>query len=78
MDRLQGCRKRANQRTVATAASILFAVFVKPCLPLAGEWIHVAALAIKAEIPLATLRDTIVQFPTFSEAYVSALRALPS
>jgi pyruvate/2-oxoglutarate dehydrogenase complex dihydrolipoamide dehydrogenase (E3) component len=46
--------------------------------PLAGEWIHVAALATKAEIPLATLRDTIVQFPSFSEAYLSALRALPS
>lgn len=45
--------------------------------PLAGEWIHVAALAIKAEIPLATLRDTILQFPSFSEAYLSALRALP-
>lgn len=46
--------------------------------PLAGEWIHVAALAIKAEIPLAVLRDTIPQFPTFSEAYLSALRALPA
>lgn len=45
--------------------------------PLASEWIHVAALAIKAEIPLAILRDTIPQFPTFTEGYVSALRALP-
>ena len=44
--------------------------------PLASEWIHVAALAIKAEIPLAVLRDTIPQFPSFSEAYLSVLRML--
>src|SRR5919106_161763 len=42
--------------------------------PLAGEWIHFAALAVKAEIPVAMLRDTIPQFPSFSEAYLSALR----
>jgi len=45
--------------------------------PLAGEWIHHAVLAIRAEIPLAVLRDTIAQFPTYSEGYVSALRTLP-
>ncbi len=45
--------------------------------PLAGEWIHQAVLAIRAEIPVAVLKDTIAQFPTFSEAYVSALRQLP-
>ena len=45
--------------------------------PLAGEWIHQAVLAIRAEIPVAVLKDTIAQFPTFSEAYVSALRKLP-
>jgi len=45
--------------------------------PLAGEWIHHAVLAIRAEIPLAVLRDTIAQFPTYSESYVSALRTLP-
>ena len=44
--------------------------------PLAGEWIHVAGLAIKAAIPLAVLRDTIPQFPSFSEAYLSVLRML--
>lgn len=32
---------------------------------------------IRAEIPVAALKDTIVQFPTFREAYVSALRKLP-
>jgi len=42
--------------------------------PLAGEWIHQAVLAIRAEIPLTVLEDTIAQFPTFSEAYVAALR----
>jgi dihydrolipoamide dehydrogenase len=45
--------------------------------PLAGEWIHQAVLAIKAEIPLAVLKDTIQQFPTFSEAFGLALRQLP-
>ncbi len=45
--------------------------------PLAAETIHQAVLAIRAEIPLATLRDTIAQFPTFSEGFGAALRALP-
>jgi pyruvate/2-oxoglutarate dehydrogenase complex dihydrolipoamide dehydrogenase (E3) component len=46
--------------------------------PLASEWIHVAALAIKAQIPLPVLRDMVPQFPSFAEAYVSALRELPA
>jgi hypothetical protein len=33
-------------------------------------------LAVRARVPVAVLRDTIVQFPTFSEALVSAARAL--
>ncbi len=45
--------------------------------PLAGEWIHQAVLAIRAEIPLSVLKDTIQQFPTFSEAFGLALRMLP-
>jgi dihydrolipoamide dehydrogenase len=44
--------------------------------PLASEWIHQAALAIKAEVPLDVLRDTAPQFPTFSEAYQKALEQL--
>lgn len=44
--------------------------------PLASEWIHQAALAIKTRIPLAVLRDTVAQFPTFSEAYLKGLEAL--
>jgi pyruvate/2-oxoglutarate dehydrogenase complex dihydrolipoamide dehydrogenase (E3) component len=44
--------------------------------PLASEWIHQAALAIKTEVPLAVLRDTVAQFPTFTEAYLKALEAL--
>ena len=44
--------------------------------PLASEWIHHAVLAIRAQIPVAVLKDTIPQFPTFSEAYVAALRRL--
>ena len=45
--------------------------------PLAGEWIHQAVLAIRAEVPLAVLRDTIAQFPSYSDAFGAALRALP-
>jgi pyruvate/2-oxoglutarate dehydrogenase complex dihydrolipoamide dehydrogenase (E3) component len=44
--------------------------------PLAGEWIHQAALAIRAAIPLDTLLDQVAQFPTYSEAYLQALEAL--
>jgi pyruvate/2-oxoglutarate dehydrogenase complex dihydrolipoamide dehydrogenase (E3) component len=41
--------------------------------PEAGEWLGQATLAIRAEVPLAVLRDTIQPFPTFSEAYLNAL-----
>ena len=41
--------------------------------PLASEWIHYAALAIKAAIPVETLIDTVAQFPTYTEAYLEAL-----
>ena len=44
--------------------------------PLASEWIHSLVLAIKAEVPIAVLRDTIVQFPTFSELIPSAIAKL--
>lgn len=44
--------------------------------PEAGEWLGQATLAIRAEVPLAVLRDVIQPFPTFSEAFVSALAAL--
>jgi pyruvate/2-oxoglutarate dehydrogenase complex dihydrolipoamide dehydrogenase (E3) component len=45
--------------------------------PLAGEWIHTAVLAIRAEVPVQVLKDTIAQFPSFSEAFGAALRSLP-
>ena len=35
-----------------------------------------ATLAIRARVPLQVLRDTIQPFPTFSEVYVAALKAL--
>ena len=46
--------------------------------PEAGEWLQQATLAIRAGIPLEVLRDTIQPFPTFSEIYVAALKALRS
>jgi pyruvate/2-oxoglutarate dehydrogenase complex dihydrolipoamide dehydrogenase (E3) component len=42
----------------------------------AGEWLQPATLAILARIPLDALRDTIQPFPSFSEIYVPALKAL--
>jgi dihydrolipoamide dehydrogenase len=44
--------------------------------PEAGEWLQQATLAIRARVPLAVLTDTIQPFPTFSEIYVVALKAL--
>jgi dihydrolipoamide dehydrogenase len=44
--------------------------------PEAGEWLQQATLAIRAHVPLDVLTDTIQPFPTFSEIFVAALKAL--
>ena len=44
--------------------------------PEAGEWIRQITLAIRAEVPVATIRDTIQPFPTFSETIYFAAREL--
>lgn len=44
--------------------------------PLAGEWMHQVALAVKARIALDVLRDAVAQFPTYSEAIGKAVEAL--
>ena len=44
--------------------------------PDAGEWLQQATLAVRARVPLDILRDTIQPFPTFSEIFVGALKAL--
>ncbi len=44
--------------------------------PEAGEWLQQATLAIRAGVPFGILRDVIQPFPTFSEIYVNALKAL--
>ncbi len=44
--------------------------------PLASEWIHQAVLAIRAEVSYEVLLDTVPQFPSYSEAFLSALQAL--
>ena len=44
--------------------------------PEAGEWLGQLTLAIRAEVPLDVLRDTIQPYPTFSEAVFFAVRAL--
>jgi dihydrolipoamide dehydrogenase len=44
--------------------------------PEAGEWLQQATLAIRARVPLDVLRDIIQPFPTFSEVYLNAVKAL--
>jgi pyruvate/2-oxoglutarate dehydrogenase complex dihydrolipoamide dehydrogenase (E3) component len=44
--------------------------------PESGEWIGQLTLAIRAEVPVEVLRDTIQPFPTFSEAIFFAARDL--
>jgi len=44
--------------------------------PEAGEWLQQATLAIRAQVSLDVLVDTIQPFPTFSEIYADALKAL--
>jgi pyruvate/2-oxoglutarate dehydrogenase complex dihydrolipoamide dehydrogenase (E3) component len=45
--------------------------------PEAGEWLGQLTLAVRAEVPVDLLRDTIQPFPTFSEAIYFAARELP-
>jgi hypothetical protein len=40
------------------------------------RWIHLAALAIRARIPIDTLLDQVAQYPTYTEAYLTALEQL--
>jgi len=44
--------------------------------PLAAEWIHQAAMAVRAEIPIDVLLDGVAQFPTWSEGHLVALERL--
>jgi dihydrolipoamide dehydrogenase len=44
--------------------------------PEAGEWLQQATLAIRAQIPLDVLIDTIQPFPSFSEIHTAALKEL--
>jgi pyruvate/2-oxoglutarate dehydrogenase complex dihydrolipoamide dehydrogenase (E3) component len=45
--------------------------------PEAGEWLGQLTLAVRAEVPISVLRDTIQPYPTFSEAVYFAARDLP-
>src|SRR5215211_1904347 len=44
--------------------------------PEAGEWLQQATLAIRAGVRLDVLADTIQPFPTFSEIYLAAVKAV--
>jgi pyruvate/2-oxoglutarate dehydrogenase complex dihydrolipoamide dehydrogenase (E3) component len=44
--------------------------------PEAGEWMQQITLAIRAQIPLDILRDTIQPFPSFSEIVAAAIKTL--
>jgi pyruvate/2-oxoglutarate dehydrogenase complex dihydrolipoamide dehydrogenase (E3) component len=44
--------------------------------PEAGEWLGQLTLAVRAEVPIDVLLDTIQPYPTFSEAIFNALQEL--
>ncbi len=44
--------------------------------PEAGEWLQQATLAIRAQVPIAVLNDTIQPFPSFSGIYDAAVKML--
>jgi pyruvate/2-oxoglutarate dehydrogenase complex dihydrolipoamide dehydrogenase (E3) component len=44
--------------------------------PEAGEWMQQLTLAIRAQVPLEILRDTIQPFPSFSEIVAAAVKDL--
>lgn len=44
--------------------------------PMASEWIHTAALAVREQIPIERLTDQIAQFPTYNEGWLGAYRRL--
>jgi pyruvate/2-oxoglutarate dehydrogenase complex dihydrolipoamide dehydrogenase (E3) component len=44
--------------------------------PEAGEWLGQATLAVRAEVPIDLLVETIQPYPTFSEAFFFAAREL--
>jgi pyruvate/2-oxoglutarate dehydrogenase complex dihydrolipoamide dehydrogenase (E3) component len=44
--------------------------------PEAGEWLGQLTLAVRAEVPIDVLLDTIQPYPTFSEAIFNALLEL--
>ena len=46
--------------------------------PEAREWIGQVTLAVKAEVPIELLLDTIQPYPTFSEAIFGAIQELSS
>jgi pyruvate/2-oxoglutarate dehydrogenase complex dihydrolipoamide dehydrogenase (E3) component len=46
--------------------------------PEAGEWLQQATVAIRARLPMSVLMDVIQPFPTFSEAFLLAIRQLTS
>lgn len=73
VDLREGAARRARARRRPRAGVLVGAWAVAP---LAGEWIHQAMLAVKAEVPLAVLADTAAQFPTFSEAYRKGVEGL--
>jgi pyruvate/2-oxoglutarate dehydrogenase complex dihydrolipoamide dehydrogenase (E3) component len=45
--------------------------------PEAGEWLGQLTLAVRAQVPVVLLRETIQPYPTFSEAVQFAVRDLP-
>jgi dihydrolipoamide dehydrogenase len=64
--------------TLAVDASRKVLVGAWAIAPDASEWIELAAIAIRAEIPLAVLRDVLQQYSTVGDVYLSALDQVAS
>ena len=80
---LSRSRERARSSGPSSRAVKLFADPERKVLvgaaaagPEAGEWLGQLTLAVRAEVPVDVLRDTIQPFPTFSEAIGFAARDL--
>jgi pyruvate/2-oxoglutarate dehydrogenase complex dihydrolipoamide dehydrogenase (E3) component len=68
--------KRPGLLKLAADAERRVVVGAVAVAPEAGEWIGQLTLAVRAEVPIDVLLDTIQPYPTFSEAIFSAVQEL--
>jgi dihydrolipoamide dehydrogenase len=68
--------RRAGYLKLFAAADSGLLVGASAVGPEAGEWLGQATLAVRAEVPIDLLVETIQPYPTFSEAFFFAAREL--